>query len=296
MRILFFISLIIIVTVNLSAQVGRLESEYKLDVPQAEVSQIWSHLQAIYSKKTMETFGMKLSGTQSVETFIDTYYDSPEMTFAEKEISLRHRKRFKNDLLLKELIQFKTPHSSDMVIRNEIKYEVTGKKGFSDLSSRHEFLKHLSKSDIEAFAFHLAPYGLRPNEIATSLKLKQKRSRVYLSDTNGESIATLTLDEVSNYSFPFQSYAELELELNEVRYTNAHESERSKMTALNEELKANLSEMFPNLQVDQRSKYHKMKLLVDSNKWSLLYEKMPWLIFAVITFIASFLFIKDQLH
>lgn len=260
-----------------------------------EVSGLWDFIKTTYCLEQVNEAGMTLAGEESIEVFIDQYFDMEDGRFSEMEISLRHRKRFKDDILLKELVQLKTPFSEDKVVRNEIKFDVKSNKKYNDITNRHAFLRLLNGSDKERMSYHLAEYKLRPEEIQESLKLKQTRSRVYLTDEIGESVATITLDEVSNFSFPFQKYAELELELNEVRYTQANEVERQKMNALNASIKSNLSEQFPNLKVDQRSKYRKMKILIDESTVSYLFGHSAWFFLGLVVLSSSFLFIKDQL-
>ena len=277
-----------------AGQSGRLESEYKLDIPQEDVSNLWDFVKSTYSKDSFNLAGISLSGEESIEIFIDHYFDLPDGRFSDAEISLRHRKRYKDDILLKELIQLKTPFSEDKVVRNEIKFDVKSKKKINDISNRHPLLKLMSASDQERMSFHLAKFKVRPEQVQESLKLKQTRKRIYIKDAEGESVATITLDEVSNFSFPFQDYAELELELNEIRYTNANELERSKMTELNNHIKSELATKFPRLEIDQRSKYRKMKLLIDNSKISYVYKNGMWLFFGVIISLSSFLFIKDH--
>lgn len=275
-------------------QSGRLESEYKLDVEDEDVTPLWNFIQSTYCVDDIKVHGIELNGEASEEIFIDNYFDLEDGRFSEMEISLRHRKRFKDDILLKELVQLKTPFSKDKVVRNEIKFDVKSDKSFTDISNRHPFLKLLSGSDRDRMSHHLTVYKVRPEQIQESLKLKQKRKRAYIKDKKGESVATITLDEVNNFNFPFQKYAELELELNEVRYTAADEEERSRMNSLNDAIKKQLSDKFPNLEVDQRSKYRKMKILIDGSKLSLIYGNVMWLFFGLVVGGSSILFIKDQ--
>lgn len=296
-KLIFILFLFIFSFTNIcqtTGQSARLESEYKLDVQKEDVAPLWDFIESNYCVQEIVLDGMKLSGEASEEIFIDNYFDVEDGRFAEMEISLRYRKRFKDDVLLKELVQLKTPFSEDKVVRNEIKFDVKSNKNFNDLSNRHPFLKLLSGSDKERMSHHLAAYKVRPEQVQESLKLKQKRRRAYIKDERGESVATITLDEVNNFSFPYQKYAEVELELNELRYTAADEAEREKMNLLNQNIKSKLSQNFPSLKVDQRSKYRKMKILIDESKWSFLYENGMWLFFGLIVGGSSLLFIKDQ--
>ena len=292
---LLIIAASLLVSNFLWAQAGRLESEYKLDIPKAEVTPLWNFLNDNFGQETFDLAGLTLSGQPSTEVFIDKYFDMPDGRFAKGEISLRHRKRFKDKILLKQLVQLKTPYSEDKVIRNEIKFEVDKSKNIQDPMRRHDLLQYIKSSDLERLSYHLAPLKLRPEALELSLKLIQTRNRIYISDSTGESIATLTLDEVTLSRFPFTAYAEIELELNEVRFTQANAQEREKMTALNEALKSQLLENFPRLKVDQRSKYRKMRELVDDSTAASIYDNGVWFLFGCITLLAAGFFIKDQL-
>lgn len=293
---ILFLSLVVMINcAPLCSQSLRLESEYKLDIPLTEVDELWNLIQANYAKEEFSIGTMSLTGETSIEHFFDTYFDVEDGRFAEEEISLRYRKRFKDGALLKKLVQLKTPYSEDKVVRNEIKFEVDDEKGAMDVSNRHEFLRHIAGSDMERLHYELAALNLRPEEIQKSLKLKQVRSRVYIKDSSNESVATITLDQVSNAAFPFQKFAELELELNEVRYTRANETEKQSMTALNNKIKEQLLAAFPSLKVDQRSKYRKMKLLIEESNLSYVSKNMSWFFLALIVLSSFVLFIKDEL-
>jgi len=260
----------------------------------SELTPLWEMIQSEYAQESFEINGVELRGEISKEDFFDTYYDTEDGRFAEMEISLRYRKRFKDGVLLKKLIQLKTPFSEDKIVRNEIKFEVDDDKNLSDLNNRHDFLKYVADSDMDRMSYELAAFKLRPEQIQQSLKLKQTRNRVYIKDKDGESIATITLDEVNNSAFPFQEYAELELELNELRYTQADETEKAQMTSLNNNIQTQLLEAFPSLKVDQRSKYRKMKLLIDESRLSQLGDNVSWVFLSGIVFVAMTFFIKDH--
>lgn len=273
---------------------GRLESEYKLAIPNDQVDEVWNYLQHTFGQAAVDLGGIQLHGKSATEIFIDRYFDVEDGRFSEAEISLRHRKRFVDGQLIKQLIQLKTPHSEDKVIRKEIKFEADDNKQTTDAHARHAFLKHLKYADKERMAYHLSPYDVRPDELQAALKLKQKRQRIYLSDEAGESFATLTLDEVQHASFPFQTFAELELELNEIRYTEADDQGRTEMEKVNSEIKNRLFGKFPMLKVDQRSKYRKMRELVSTGWGQYIYGNVEWLFLGSITMTAFVLFVKDH--
>lgn len=275
-----------------NAQQGRLENEYKLSIPQEDVERLWNYLQEEFCKESLTIAGHTLKGVKSVEKFKDIYYDNEALDLIKHNIGLRYRRRYKDDVLLKTLIQLKTPYSSDAVVRNEFKFEPDSKKN-TDINARHPLLKYLDKQSLESLSFELSPYKIRPKELSTSVSLEQVRSRIYLSDVKGESVATLTLDEVTNYFFPFQTYAEMELEINEVRYTNAEESEKKMLVDINEYLKNSIQRKFVNLEIDQRPKYNKMKELIDESVLSKLRQYYMWIIFGIILILGLYKFFKQ---
>jgi len=290
------LSLLVITMVSVQvafSQEGRLENEYKLNVPITKVAEVWAHLVSEYNQPSFKVAEVELQGTVSEEDFIDRYFDTHDGILLSEEISLRHRKRFKDGQLLKELIQFKKPYSEDKVIRTEIKFKAA--KADKDKRKRHPFLKFLPGSEKERMAYNLAKYGVVPEEIDLALKLTQNRRRVYLKDSKGESMLTMTLDEVKSAGFPYQKFVELELELNEVRYTQAGPEEKRIMETLNEGIKERLFSNFPFLEVDQRSKFLRMTELNDSNPWSARKSYLIWSAYGLIVCVAGGLFIKEML-
>jgi len=273
------------------AQQGRLENEYKLSIPQEDVEDLWNYLQDEFCKDNLTISGHILKGVKSVEKFKDVYFDNEDLDLIRHNIGLRYRKRYKDGVLLKTLIQLKTPYSSDAVVRNEFKFEPVHKKN-TDIDARHPLLKYLDKSSLESLQFELSPYKLRPKNLSKSVNLEQVRSRIYLSDNQGVSVATLTLDEVTNYFFPYQTYAEMELEINEVRYTNAQESEKKMLVDINEYLKNSIQGKFLNLEIDQRPKYNKMKELIEASFLSKLRLYYMWIIFAGVLILVGYKFFK----
>ncbi len=279
---------------DMSGQAGRLENEFKISVPESESQNLWNFIESNFANSSY-TFGPnKLTGTTSIEKFIDTYFDTPEYLFVKEEVSLRYRKRFKDNQLLKELIQYKVPYSEDKVTRTEMKFPVSDKRKYSDIVTRHVFLKHLNKSNRKKITELLAHYRTKPEALTESLKLYQTRQRVYISDNTQESIATITLDEVTNSAFPYQKFIELELELNEIRYTHANEEQKKMMDKLNADIKRKILGEFHNLSIDQQSKYNKMRKIIDTSSLTFIYNKLSWIIFGIITLIASFFWLREQ--
>ena len=138
----------------------------------------------------------------------------------------------------------------------------------------------------------MAIYKIKPSQLSKSVSLKQIRSRIYISDDQNQSVATITLDEVSHAQFPYQSYAEMELELNEIRYTHATKEEQKKMEAINSYLQKTIMDNFQNLKIDQRPKYNKMVALIVGNKVSFIRQNWVWSIFSAIVFLPFFILLN----
>ena len=92
----------------------------------------------------------------------------------------------------------------------------------------------------------LREVSIEPEESREVAVLLQTRRRCYISRL-GHPFATITLDHVAGRSWLYTaSFDEMELEPNEIAYTDADESARSKMTTLNKKMKEDLFSRFPN--------------------------------------------------
>lgn len=268
---------------------GRVESEYKLGVPADVAEDLWIFMRddlpkVLASKQTVTT-------SVSIEQFRDTYFDDADRTLYEQEIGLRYRERYIQDTLAKRLVQLKTPLASDGVARTEVKFEVKQNAGRSDLSSRHPFLKYIKKRDRDEVAYLLRKYNADINDMKRAVKMHQERRRIYIKDSEG-ALATATLDYVTHARLPFQRYIEMELELNEVRYTGSSTATRASMEAFNQELKDLLADRYPGLYQDQTPKYNKMQQLIDGNVWSNLIDNWMWIGLGCLVVGASYSYIR----
>ncbi len=292
MRFLLF-TLIWIPCLSLAQSGERIESEYKLNVPLNKSNELWTYLSG---ETFLNDFGKenKLNLEISEEDFIDIYFDNDIEELFLQEVGLRHRSRYKNDSLLKKLIQLKTPiEQGGDVARNEIKYEVKRSVDKNDFFARHDFLKYVKKRDREDINYQLNKFGVKAQEVGETHTLMQNRKRVYIHDVKG-ALATLTLDRVGNSSFPFQKYTELELELNEVRYTEADSIEKSQMETFNTQIKEKLKNRFPFLEEDQTPKYNKMKNLIDQSFLSTCYKYRMWIILFGLVLFAIYVWIRNE--
>lgn len=276
-------------SVQLFAQPGgRIESEYKLAVPNRMQERIWLSISTQPEAFLPNQFIDSLTTVTSREKFVDRYFDTPDRVLISNQSGVRLRERYINDVLEKKLIQIKLPLDSSGIARTEHKFEVDEPKSARNLNMRHPFLQHIRNSDEELVNYHLADMFIRADHLSPVLNLLQYRDRLYISDTIG-SLATITLDRVHLMKFPFHHFTEMEIELNEIRYTEADSLTRLKLDSFRILTKNNIINAFPELYVDQTPKYNKMYDTIQTSLWKPVTENFMWLIFSGILIFAAIL-------
>lgn len=278
------------IQIGMSQERSRIESEYKLAVPDSLVDKLESFLQQYFAGDSLIIQDDHLSINQSAEVFVDQYYDTNDQKLRKQEIGLRHRLRYLETELLNELVQLKLSDSEDGIRRQEIKFDVSKKKNVLDGLSRHPVLQFLNPSDRDRLSFQLKKYDVNVNDVKEAVRLRQNRNRVYFSDKWG-SVATITLDKVSQRNFPFHGFTELEIEINELRYTNASTDEILYLEQINENLKSIIHKTFPDLLIDQTPKYNKLTSQINDSVLSKVSEYFMWLIYVCIVGLALFKFV-----
>ena len=256
----------------------RIESEYKLDVPPEAVDSLWAFMVDTFAARELLHYDSSLTYSFSEEVFEDRYFDTPKRELANLQIGLRYRRRYVADTLVKELVQLKLPAGdSSGVARREIKFNVYRKvkKGSADRMALHPFWRLIRPSERPELSRLLIYYKIEANELRSELSLRQLRRRVYIS-RGAEPLITLTLDQVEHRGLPHIGYAELEMELNELRYTRASAEERLLMERLNEQFKQEILSRFPQMQQDQRPKYNKLLDLLEQDPRRELLHYWPY--------------------
>lgn len=245
---------------------GRLESEFKLAVPEGRLEDVWRYLNTAYGPEgpLLTQLGTDFSATFATEEFLDRYFDTPQLRLAHLQSGLRHRTRYVLEGANRrkdgrQLVQLKTgTDDSSGVVREEKKFEVRNNPqkvkedldmvpgvGLTKRAERPVLLKELAALSIE------------PEQLSEVTALLQTRRRVYISRA-GEPFATITLDHVVARRWIYlTSFDEMELELNEIAYTEADASQREEMTRINQAMKDDLFKTFPGLSQDQTPKYNK---------------------------------------
>ena len=265
----------------------RLESEYKLSVALDDIESLQSYLTDEFKEGIYQADGIALTIERADELFVDSYFDDDDNGLLAQEVGVRHRLRYNHAVLTNELIQIKLPSSTDGVVREEIKYKVPKKINAVDKISRHPVLQFVDAADRDHFSYQLRQLGVDANKLKQSIRLSQRRARMYFLDEKG-SVATISLDHVKNKKIPFQEFYELEIEINELRYTEADPADAAYLETINRHLKQKIVSRFPNLIVDQTPKYNKLYAVIEASPMSKLVDKGMWGIYGLVIVLAGF--------
>ncbi len=246
----------------------RVENEYKLSVPDAELEPLREFLRRRYASGDGSIFpelGPEFAATISDEAFLDRYFDTKKLDVLHGEGGVRYRTRHnlgdatKDRKHGRELVQLKLRRPGDQLLnRTEVKFEVNPPRNAKSPLDRHPLIGLVDRDEQMAFIRTMSDYGLDASRMQPTLTVEQRRWRVYVT-RQGNPFATLTLDEVkSNWSFWNVAFVELEIELNEIAYTEADEASRGEMETLTRRMKDDILATFPAVRQDQTPKYNKV--------------------------------------
>ena len=245
---------------------SRLVSEFKLTVPDDQPDAIWSYLNEAYGPNgTMLTkLGPGFTATFAIDEFVDRYFDTQELPLLKMRSGLRHRTRHilegtNMEKDGRQLVQLKLSTEDESgVVREEDKYEVRDEPGkMNSAEERLPCVGLVKQHQRPLLVDRLKALSIQPENLREITVLLQTRRRAYIS-LDGKAFATITLDNVLARSWIYiVEFNEMELELNEIAYTDADESTRQKMTELNALMKKDLFTRFPELKQDQTPKYNK---------------------------------------
>lgn len=241
------------------APATRLETEYKLGVPAGQDDAVWHWLNTQYGQTKPRALGKAWTSSRGEETFRDEYFDVPAGTLLRARAGLRHRQRFDTTgRLTKQLVQLKITDDASGVLRKELKY-----KPVEGAAAAQPIADLLRPADRPRLDSALATLGVRLAGVQPVFTLGQRRRRLYFQKDD-EAFSTITLDSSYNVGDRRATFTEVEIELNEKRYTAAAEPERARMRQILDTLRADLLRQFPALKQDQRPKYQKLaELLAD---------------------------------
>ncbi|MBC7449233.1 MAG: CYTH domain-containing protein [Hymenobacteraceae bacterium] len=236
---------------------ARLETEYKLAVPTGQASTIWQWLRTRYATQKVQALGKGWTSSFGEETFRDRYFDVPAGTLLRARAGLRHRQRFDTTgQLTKQLVQLKITDDAGGLLRQELKFKPV--EGATAATPLAELLRPADRADFDSA---LASLGVLPNDLQLAFILAQRRRRLYFQQ-DGEAFSTITLDSSYHADGAPATFTEIEVELNEKRYTGASETERARMRIVLDSIRADLFRQFPKLRQDQRPKYQKLAALL----------------------------------
>lgn len=245
----------------------RIENEFKLSVPGEQLEAVRAYLQERYAAGNgggLGEFGSGFTATVSDERFEDHYFDTPGLDLLEKESGVRLRQRWSltdpaSEKHGRRLLQLKLRRLDDAntINRTEVKFEVDPPRRAKESTDRHLLLGLVDRDDRPALIESLADLGVDAHAMRPALTVDQRRWRVYVS-RDGSPFATLTLDEVSSRWYAWRtSFVELEIELNEIAYTEASPVERDTMQQVSQQMVNDLRAAFPAIVQDQTPKYNK---------------------------------------
>lgn len=255
--------------------VVRIENEAKLRVPDDVREAVWKWLQTRYREPGfLDRAGHAFHATFGDEVFVDRYFDSPELQLLQADSGLRHRSRVIRDGSAmakdgRQLVQLKlNRHDGTGLERAEIKFKVVPRQGI-DPADEPAVLDLVGKARGD-LATRLLELRLDPSRLRNLVTIEQVRRRVYLADQHG-AFATITLDDVRCDGWWQQvRFTEIELELNEIRFTEADATLRATMNAINAAIQADLQQVFPSIVQDQTPKYTKVFSVLEAGMPPLL--------------------------
>lgn len=199
---------------------------------------------------------------------IDQYFDNSKLRLLDIKSGVRHRSRFvltdtTNRKHGRELMQVKINNiGGNELNRGEYKYKIKHYDSKKELLDRHPFLGIVKRKHRDDISNRLKEYDINAVDLFPTIKITQVRKRIYVYKGNVP-FATLTLDHVTaSYDQEEKNFTELELELNEIRYTESDSLIRKEMEKVNETMQSNILKQFPSIRQDQTPKYNKAAILL----------------------------------
>lgn len=252
----------------------RIESEIKLKVPLQQSEDVWEWLQRRYTDASwLDRDGANFYASFGDEDFTDIYFDTPNLVMLAEQSGVRHRSRIvhsgpASEKDERELLQLKLNREDPTgVARSEIKFDVSPRARIRTNEDVHPMLGLIGRTDREQLKALFQSWDINPNAMQPVLTLEQNRRRVYISDQAG-AFATLTLDLCSTSSWGTDlHWAEMELELNEIRYTQADQATRLWMEQLIATIQSDLQQAFPEIVQDQTPKYNTAFDAIEAQTW-----------------------------
>jgi hypothetical protein len=240
----------------------RVESEISIHVPDRDVERVWQYLTSLYGSKQAWPAGLDASAYTtrvSDERFVDRYFDTPELSVLAQQSGVRHRLRDipgapddpKDD---RQLLQVKVTSAGDTITRGEYKFPIKNKVAEQGGAGRSavELIKEKHRKPFEKL---MRGIGVDPAQLEEVIRVDQRRRRVYFADATGPAL-TVTMDQVEARKWWAKApWTEIEVEIGEIRYTQASPAERKQLEQARAAIRADLLSRFPGLTEDDSPKY-----------------------------------------
>jgi hypothetical protein len=254
--------------------VERVEVEAKIRVPLEERDSLWAWLQQRYAAPSwLDREGLEFRATFGDEDFVDVYFDTPTLPLLAAQSGVRHRSRVVHSGSAarkdgRQLLQLKlNRHEEGGLGRTEIKFNVDPSPTVRTPDDGHPMIGLVKEDQRPDLFAAFAQIGVPPHDMRPILTVRQNRKRVYLSDQHG-AYATLTLDDCTVDDWGVDAHwVEIELELNEIRFTEADSTERAQMARVVAAIQEDLQAAFPSLEQDQTPKYNKAFAFIEAGTW-----------------------------
>lgn len=246
----------------------RIEDDFNLAYPAGQSDEIVEYLKGKYidDQSFVQGLGAEFTSAYGDEDFTDQYFDTRNLDLYKRKAGLRHRVRVdrSDPAKRKELVQLKLSGEDKLAdeastgSRNEIKFEAAGLAAALQID---EFKAAVSQLELD-------PYALKP-----ILTIQQHRRRIYLNRDGATFISFSVDDAKAKRWWARAEFSQMEVELNELAYTGASESERERMQEIREGMIVGLRAKFDYLTDDQSIKYTKM--------FDLLKKRLPFMGFFI---------------
>lgn len=283
-----------LVTTNppaLAKEEVRVEDDFNLQYEVGKSEELVNYLKGKYVDDGLfaENLGPNFTGSFGDEDFTDTYFDTPNLDLYKRKIGLRHRRRVnrldsENRKNGRELIQLKLSEDEKLKdkdnssSRNEIKFEVERTKVRQSADDRNPILGLIAARERDEFKSRMRELEIAVDKLRPILTIQQRRRRVYLN-RDGATFISFSMDDAkSSLWWAHVEFSQMELELNELVYTEADKTAKESMQEIRSGMIDDLRGKFSYLEHDKNSKYNKtFDLLADKIPWMRLWFKLGFL-------------------
>lgn len=260
----------------------RLENEEKVNISKDTIEEVWKYLKKYYvdEEENLEILGEGIESTFSDEEFTDRYFDTSKLELLKDNSEVRHRKRINNTNTDdkksgRELVQVKVNNEDEnnLTTRQEVKYDIENNKKNKTVDDRHKIIGLIENDQREEFKKKISDNGVDPYKLRYMFTINQRRRRIYLTKDE-KPLITISVDEYRTKKlWKKVEFFEVEMELNEITYTEGDETIRQEMEDMRKKIKENITENFTDATLDFTPKYVKT--------FNALLKAMPFLKFLI---------------